>query len=134
MMVVATVIFLGAMFLSMEKDEDGQWGFTPISVMAQGGESGTKSGTHSNLINSRGFSGVDGLYTIFNPPGANAGSASVFIDSTLGNLVWTKNSDNSAVGMGSATNYNISYQADYTYSGGIGTGNLVVNDGKVVTW
>jgi len=40
MMVVATVMFLGAMFLSMEKDAEGNWQVATANALASGGESG----------------------------------------------------------------------------------------------
>ena len=39
MMVVATVMFMGVMFLSFEKNDEGKWEFT-TSALAQSGEGG----------------------------------------------------------------------------------------------
>ena len=41
MVVVATIMFAGTLFLTMEKDGAGDWAFVPVSTFAQseGGES-----------------------------------------------------------------------------------------------
>jgi ABC-type sugar transport system substrate-binding protein len=123
MMVVAAVMFASALFMSVERDQQGNWGLGALSAFAQsegseGSSGGTIRGEHSGLSTTNSFFNpyTKGNYTCFKPAGATAGTAKVTLTYTLTGYVYSKKNDHSFVeAVGDV--YNIAYTAEYTVNG-----------------
>lgn len=117
--VAAIVLFVGIMFLNIEKNQLGQWKMVIASSFGQGGEDGSIVQIyHYNLttINQGVPNFASGRTHLFPNPGSLAGIATVYTPSyKFRGYLYTKTGDNSNVGY-NGTKYQIGYSATYTTS------------------
>lgn len=128
MVVVATVMFAGSLFLSVEKNEEGKWVFGILQASAQGGEYTIVQFYHYGLetVTAGVNNFAEGRAQVH--PYYVGGVAAVITPSyTYQSIIYTKVGDNSTVMVSGAPSYFIGYSAHYTTIGS-SAGTIVVMD------
>jgi hypothetical protein len=129
--VVAALIFAGTLFLSVEKNNDGNWILGAQSSLASSEGGSEASGGKAVLMYNKLSNITAGV------PKFASGRAEVARDYTFGiarvstpsytwrSLVYTK-SDESSLVMANSSSYHVGFSAGYTTSGGTNVGTIDV--------